>query len=146
LRVVRRMSSHPTADAVYAEVRKEIPGISLGTVYRNLKLLAETGEVAPVAGSGVLIRYDGCTDNHHHFRCDSCGCVLDVEEPVDTGLDRRVAAQTGLAIRSHSLVFHGLCEDCQSGERGSTRSTGRERAIEGLQTLAGQPGGMRKRQ
>jgi Fur family peroxide stress response transcriptional regulator len=144
LRVVRRMRSHPTADAVYAEVRKEIPGISLGTVYRNLKLLAETGEVTPVAGSGVLIRYDGCTDNHHHFRCDSCGCVLDVDEPVDTGLDRRVAARTGLAIRCHSLVFHGLCEDCQSRERGSTQSTGRERATEGLQKLDGQPGSMRE--
>ena len=130
--VVRRMSSHPTADAVYVEVRKEIPGISLGTVYRNLKLLAETGEVAPVAGSGVLIRYDGCTDNHHHFRCDSCGCVLDVEEPVDTELDRRVAAQMGLAIRCHSLVFHGLCEDCQRGERDSKRLLGSELAVEVL--------------
>lgn len=144
MRVVRRMNSHPTADVIYAEVRNEIPGISLGTVYRNLKLLAETGEVAPVAGSGVLIRYDGCTDNHHHFRCDSCGCVLDVEEPVDTELDRRVAARTGLAIRCHSLVFHGLCVDCQSRERGSTRSSAREQASEGLEMVVGQPGSMRK--
>ncbi len=120
LRVVRRMSCHPTADEVYAEVRKEIPCVSLGTVYRNLKLLADTGEVAPVAGGGALNRYDGCTDNHYHFRCDSCGRVLDVEEPVDTDLDRRVAAQTGLAIRCHCLEFHGLCKDCQTGERGTT--------------------------
>ncbi len=119
LRVVRRMSCHPTADEVYAEVRKEIPCISLGTVYRNLKVLADTGEVAPVGGGGTLHRYDGCTDNHYHFRCDLCGRVLDIEEPVDTGLDRRVAAQTGLAIRCHALEFHGLCKECQTGERGA---------------------------
>ena len=120
LSVVRRMTCHPTADEIYAEVRKEIPGISLGTVYRNLKLLAGTGEVALVADGGTHSRYDGCTDNHYHFRCDVCGRVFDVEELVDTGLDRRVAAQTGLAIRCHSLEFHGLCKDCQSGQGDST--------------------------
>lgn len=120
LRVVRRIGCHPTVDEVYTEVRRELPGVSLGTVYRNLKVLAETGEVAPVAGGGPLSRYDGCADNHYHFRCDSCGRVLDIEEPVDTGMDRRVAAQTGLAIRCHTLEFHGLCKDCRDGERNST--------------------------
>ena len=115
LAAVRSTTCHPTADAVYAEVRKQIPGVSLGTVYRNLRVLVDAGELRALEGPGGVSRYDGCTDGHYHFRCDVCGKVQDIDEPVDCHLDERVSARTGLAIRCHSLEFRGLCRECVSG-------------------------------
>ncbi len=120
LTAVRGTTCHPTADAVYAEVRTQIPGISLGTVYRNLRVLVEAGELLAIEGGGGLSRYDGCTDSHYHFRCDVCGRVIDVGEPVDAGLDERVTARTGLAIRCHSLEFRGVCSECQAQSHDGT--------------------------
>jgi len=114
LRSVRNMDSHPTADAVYDAVRKEIPGISLGTVYRNLKLLAETGELRVMESAGCSSRFDGCTEIHHHFRCDRCGRVFDVAEILGSDIDREVESQTGFMVRGHSLEFRGVCADCRS--------------------------------
>ena len=116
LRVVRGAVCHPTAEWVYAQVKREIPGISLGTVYRNLKLLTETGAVRSYEGVGGVSRYDGCTAAHYHFRCEECGTLIDVEEPVNGDLDRRVAVSTGLHIRCHVLEFRGLCPACHTAE------------------------------
>lgn len=122
LAAVRGTTCHPTADAVYAEVRTRIPGISLGTVYRNLRVLVEAGELLAIEGGGGLSRYDGCAESHYHFRCDVCGRVIDVDEPVDAGLDERVSTRTGLAIRCHSLEFRGVCSECQARSRDGTAS------------------------
>ena len=113
---VRRLGCHPSADAVYEEVRKEMPGISLGTVYRNLRLLSEAGELATLDVAGSASRYDACTHEHYHFRCEKCGRLLDVNAPVDPDLDRRVQESTGLSVRCHVLEFRGLCENCQQDE------------------------------
>ena len=113
LRVLRSTTSHPTADWVYGEVRKEIPNISLGTVYRNLKLLRESGEISEIDFSGTFSRFDGNPFNHYHFRCEKCGRVFDVDEPVNRGLDERIAQKTGFKISYHRLEFRGLCKECQ---------------------------------
>jgi len=113
LRAVRSTSCHPTAEWVYAQVKREIPGISLGTVYRNLRVLTAAGELRCYDSAGGVSRFDGCVESHYHFRCDQCGAMLDINEPVDVGLDRRVAANTGLDIRYHVLEFRGLCPACQ---------------------------------
>ena len=113
LRVLKGTASHPTADWIYNEVRKEIPNISLGTVYRNLRLLCETGEILELDLCGTLSRFDSRQDNHYHFRCENCGRVFDVEEPVDEEMDRRIARRTGFRISCHRLEFRGLCQQCQ---------------------------------
>ena len=113
LKVLRGTTSHPTADWIYDEVSKEIPNISLGTVYRNLKLLRESGEILEIDLSGTLSRFDGNSDNHYHFRCEKCGRVFDVDEPVNKELDERVAQKTGFKISHHRLEFRGLCQECQ---------------------------------
>ena len=110
---VGRLGCHPSADAVYEEVRKDMPGISLGTVYRNLRLLSEAGEISAMDGAGSATRYDACMDEHYHFRCDRCGKVVDVSVPVDPELDRKVRALTGLQVRCHVLEFRGLCATCR---------------------------------
>jgi len=113
LSVLRNTTSHPTADWVYTEVRKEIPNISLGTVYRNLRLLRQSGEISEIDLGSTFSRFDGRPENHYHFRCERCGRVFDVDEPVNTELDKKVARETGFKISYHRLEFRGLCRECQ---------------------------------
>lgn len=113
LRVVRGTTSHPTADWIYQEVRKEIPNISLGTVYRNLRVLCRDDGILQLDLCGSLSRFDGRQDNHYHFRCVECGRVFDVDVPVDEELDRRGGQRTGFTILYHRLEFRGLCRECQ---------------------------------
>ena len=113
LKLLRSARAHYTADQIYDEVRKEISNISKGTVYRNLKILRDTGQISELNLNGTVSRFEGRQDNHYHFRCDNCGRVFDVDEPVDTELDKKVAGKTGFKITYHQLEFRGLCRDCQ---------------------------------
>ena len=113
LEVLRNTRSHPTADQVYDAVRKEIPNISKGTVYRNLQVLREDGAISELNLNGTLSRYEAKQESHYHFRCDRCGRVFDLDEPVIHELNDRVAKKTGFKISSHQTEFRGLCKDCQ---------------------------------
>jgi Fur family peroxide stress response transcriptional regulator len=113
LRVVKETSSHPTAEWVYEQVKRQIPNISLGTVYRNLKLLKQTGDISELGAAGTLSRFDGNTQNHYHFRCEQCGRLFDVDEPINKTMDNRVAQKTGFIVTYHYLEFRGVCNDCQ---------------------------------
>lgn len=112
LRILRNTRSHPTADLIYEEAKKEIPHISKGTVYRNLKVLQENGQVSELNLDGAESRFEAKWDNHYHFRCERCGRVIDVDEPFDIKLNRKVARKTGLKISSHQIEFRGLCPYC----------------------------------
>jgi Fe2+ or Zn2+ uptake regulation protein len=113
LRVLRNTRAHPTADWIYEEVKKEIPNISKGTVYRNLQVLQEGGVVTELNLNGTLSRFEAKQDSHYHFRCEQCGRVFDLDEPVNNELDERVARRTGFKVSHHQLEFRGLCKDCQ---------------------------------
>jgi Fur family peroxide stress response transcriptional regulator len=113
LRLLRGTRSHPTADNIYDEVRKEIPNISKGTVYRNLKVLQELGQIRELNLNGTISRFEITQSDHYHFRCQRCGRVLDLDEPIHEELDREVADGTGLKIWCHQLEFRGLCQNCQ---------------------------------
>ena len=113
-RVLKGATSHPTAEWVYERVRREIPNISLGTVYRNLKLLKQGRMISELDLTGALSRFDGEVLNHYHFRCEQCGYIFDVDEPVNKEIDMNLAQQTGFRISHHRLEFRGLCKNCQS--------------------------------
>jgi len=117
LRVLRDTTSHPAADWIYSEVRKDIPNISLGTVYRNLRLLQECGEVLGIDLGSTSTRFNGNSANHYHFRCERCGGIFDIDEPLDEEINKRIARRTGFKISGHWLEFHGLCKECQKGRR-----------------------------
>ena len=113
LEAVRGTDTHPTAERVYRKVRRRLPRISLGTVYRNLKLLAGQGLIQEL-DSGGFGRYDGNLSRHHHFTCQVCGQISDLTEPVDRNLDRRVTSRTGLEIWRHRIEFYGRCAACRA--------------------------------
>ncbi len=117
LRVLRNTTSHPTATWIYDEVRKEIPNISLATVYRNFRLLKETGEILELELAGAPSRFDARTDEHHHFICEQCRRVFDVDQAVDTKLNGRIARKTGFNISHYQLEFYGLCPECQQSQK-----------------------------
>ncbi|UCE20393.1 MAG: transcriptional repressor [Gemmatimonadota bacterium] len=112
LEILRSTHCHPTADWVYEQARKIIPNISLGTVYRNLNFLAKQNQVLRFEHDHVC-RYDGYTENHYHFVCTDCGRVCDINVPIDTTLNRRVARGSGYSVSSHRAMFFGLCSECK---------------------------------
>lgn len=114
LRVLKDSNEHPTASWIYEQVRQEIPHISLGTVYRDLKSLKQDGKIEEIKSSGNLSRFDGNNKNHYHFHCQKCDRIIDIAEPIDKAIDKRVAQKTGFDIHYHRLEFYGLCRDCQS--------------------------------
>jgi Fur family transcriptional regulator, peroxide stress response regulator len=113
LRLLRKTRSHPTADQIYDEVRKDIPNISKGTVYRNMQVLEEDGAISVLNINGTQSRYEVKQESHYHFRCEKCGRVFDLDEPVELELDERVAKKTGFIVSYHQTEFRGLCSDCQ---------------------------------
>ena len=118
LRILRNTRSHPTADQIYDAVRKEIPNISKGTVYRNLQVLREDGAISELNLNGTLSRYEEKQDKHYHFRCERCGRVFDLDEPVNTEMEKKVAERTGFRVSSHQTEFRGSCKECQLKEKG----------------------------
>jgi Fur family transcriptional regulator, peroxide stress response regulator len=119
LEVVRGIKAHPTAEEVHRLVTRRAPGVSLGTVYRNLRLLVDAGLLGELPGPRA--RFDANTRAHHHFTCLRCGRIVDVEaplaEPASRALSKRVAARTGLTITHHRIEFFGRCRECRAQGR-----------------------------
>lgn len=113
LKILTEPHSHPTAEQIYEQVRKKIPNISLGTVYRNLKLLHLEGKTLELDFNNGKSRFDGKTQNHYHFRCEQCGRIFDVDEPVHLEIEKRLARKTGFKFHYHRLEFSGLCKECR---------------------------------
>lgn len=109
-RCVRESCEHPTAEMVYRKLKSENPTLSMGTVYRNLNLLAEDGLLTRMPFT--VERYDAITEAHSHLLCRCCGRVLDVNQPYDPELDRQVQKETGCQIAGHMLIFEGICTTC----------------------------------
>ncbi len=117
IRILRNTKSHPTAEWVYRRVKREIPDVGMATIYRNLKSLTLNGEIAEIATTAGTNHFDGNVEQHYHFRCDICGRIVDIEEPVDNAIEARVAAKTGFVINRHTLELGGICDSCQRQRR-----------------------------
>ena len=110
--------SHPTADSVYRTVVRDLPTVSLRTVYAVLTELSELGEIASIdVGTGAT-RFDPNVDGHHHVVCDSCGAIFDVA--VDRLTVSPLGSPDGFDIRSTEVVFRGQCGDCRTTSNLST--------------------------
>ena len=120
LEELQKVCSHPSADEVYALVRRRLPRISLGTVYRNLEVLAEAGLIQKLALAGSQKRFDGTVENHYHIRCLKCGRVDDVALELLT-LGEAANFLNGYQCVGHRLEFFGICPYCQE-EQADIRS------------------------
>ena len=103
---------HPTADVVYMNVRKEFPNISLGTVYRNLTLLSDMGELLRLRVGDGVDHFDATTTPHYHFICKNCGGVTDLELPIMHSIDTVANESFSGRIDGHVTYFYGTCEHC----------------------------------
>ncbi len=111
LEILRSTTSHPTAEWIYEQIKKEKPKISIATVYRNLKSLKEAGEIILISSSDGTIHFDGNVVTHYHFYCDGCGKVFDI--PVDLTIISKLVAKSGIKVKHYNLEMAGLCSDCQ---------------------------------
>jgi Fur family ferric uptake transcriptional regulator len=112
LDALRQVNNHPTADEVYEMVRRRIPRISLGTVYRNLEILAELGEIQKLEFGGTAKRFDARQGLHYHIRCTCCDRVDDAPIGPVTHFETELAGVTEYRIIGHRLEFIGLCAAC----------------------------------
>ena len=114
LEELRKANSHLTADEVHQVVRRRLPRISLGTVYRNLEILSESGDIKKLELGGVQKLFDGKAEAHYHVRCIRCGRVDDVSgdpSPIISDIFRGVS---DYEIIGHRLLLTGLCPGCKS--------------------------------
>jgi len=112
LEELEKVTSHPTANEVYDMVRKRLPRIGLGTVYRNLELMAETGIIIKLEVGGTQKRFDATTHPHYHIRCISCGKVEDIEIPVIADINQVAAELSNYQVLGHHIEFSGVCSSC----------------------------------
>jgi Fur family peroxide stress response transcriptional regulator len=112
LEALRESGTHPTAKWVFDKVRRQFPNLSLGTVYRNLGILVQQGLVNRLDFGSSYDRFEAVTLPHHHFVCESCGRVSDLDLPDDQSLARKLRKATGLAATRLEIRLYGVCEKC----------------------------------
>ena len=112
LKELRKVDTHPSADEVYEMVRKHLPRISLGTVYRNLEILSECGEIQKLELGCTLKRFDGIAENHYHIRCIECDRVVDAPADFNVAVHHDLKNATDFEITGHRLELIGICPDC----------------------------------
>ena len=114
LEAVSGTKSHPTAEWVYDAVRRSLPRVSLGTVYRNLQKLVDEGRIRSFVRGG-RIRYEADLTMHDHFSCDRCGLLMDIPRASEVlPAERRLRAR-GFTVAGRTLEFRGLCRKCRRG-------------------------------
>jgi Fe2+ or Zn2+ uptake regulation protein len=114
LEELRARRCHPTASELFQAVRGRLPSISLGTVYRNLEVLAETGQVVRMRDGGAETRFDGNPLPHAHIYCTSCEQLVDLDVVVPELAQLTGAEVVGFLITSHHVTLHGICDTCRN--------------------------------
>ena len=119
LEELRKTLSHPAADEIYESVRRRLPHVSLGTIYRNLEILCERGLARKLEYGGAFQRrYDGRLENHYHVRCVGCGDIEDIETEAHPEIEEGVGKKTAYKIVGHRLEFIGFCPACSGRKHG----------------------------
>jgi len=112
LNIVQDTRTHPTADYVYEKARKELPNVSLGTVYRNLGQLVENNQLKSLNIDGS-IHYDAFLDDHQHFQCKTCNRVYDIDINAEDFVSQ-VESKTNHIIDRCQIHLVGICKDCNN--------------------------------
>jgi Fe2+ or Zn2+ uptake regulation protein len=116
LEAIERHGGHLTADEIYKLVKRRFPRLSLGTVYRNLRVLASQGSVRELDFGMAITYFEAVKETHYHLICRVCGKITDAEMPVERRLKaivERASSDGGFRIEEHRLDFIGVCAECQ---------------------------------
>lgn len=114
--IIDKANNHPTVEEVYAKVQMVDRNISIATVYRNLNLLAENGEIQKLNFFDEADRFDPNIKEHTHFVCKKCGKIIDINDDAyisHFSLDKEVEKKYRVKVDNHSLVLYGICNDCK---------------------------------
>lgn len=122
LEELRKLKTHPTADEIYQIVRTRIPRISLGTVYRNLCVLTECGEILELETPGNIKRFDANTKPHQHVRCVSCGCIADIYPPIPAPDVSGISVRGFFRVLNSRIEYDGVCNKCKAHSDQSCRA------------------------
>lgn len=114
LETVRELQCHATADEVYEKIVQKYPQISKGTVYRNLNLLSDMGEIRKLEMPNGAARFDHICQKHYHARCVKCGQIFDVEMDFIEDLDKYIKNTHGFKILGHDIIFKSICLACNN--------------------------------
>ncbi len=107
--IINNSCEHLCADGIYLEAKKQMPGIAIGTVYRNLGLMVEAGEIRKIPVAGHPDRYDKSTKPHDHMLCEECGRLVDLSIG---DISELIEDKTGTFVKSYELYVNGICSDC----------------------------------
>lgn len=125
LEILKETKSHPTADWIYMRLKEEIPELSLGTVYRNLKVLMEQGLIQKLPFGSRFDRFEAKISPHYHLVCEKCGLVEDFEMPQYSTINSKAEKMSAFKISRHRIDFFGLCKKCQNKTKQSTKRKGK---------------------
>ena len=118
LSYLRSTDTHPSAEMVFNQLKPEYPDLSLGTVYRNLSMFKQKGDIISLGAVNGVERFDGNTCPHVHFVCTGCEAVIDLPQiKVPEELNQKVTTQTGGHIDVCQLTFMGQCQSCIGNKR-----------------------------
>jgi Fe2+ or Zn2+ uptake regulation protein len=109
---LQKVRTHPTAEMVYHIVSKDLPAISLATVYRNLNLLAEQGKILRLEINGEY-HYDGFCDSHQHLVCTNCGKIMDLGQKEISNYAMKKIKSSDFELKSVRIIFYGVCKNCK---------------------------------
>ena len=113
MEMLAKTDEHPTAEMVYEAVRKQLPEISLGTVYRNLDCLTAQGIIKKLQRVGCEDRYDYMRVPHNHAVCTVCGKVFDFVYPLDAdALQAAVGGAEAFRLSDADFSVTGVCGEC----------------------------------
>ena len=104
---------HPTADSIYTSLKKDNPGLSLGTVYRNLSKLTENGFISKLSIPNQSDRYDKNIKPHAHLICEKCNNIYDVESETINKFINDLSNEENLSITNYDIVLQGICNSCK---------------------------------
>lgn len=108
--IICQSDRHMTAEQIYLAAKRRMPSIAMGTVYRNLGLMVDAGEIRRVVISNEPDRFDRTLEPHHHMICARCGQVTDV---ALTDMQSYLERQTGVDVVSYDLSIRYICSECQ---------------------------------
>lgn len=110
---LHELRGHPTAQMIHHKIQEKYDGISIATVYSNLRSLAEDDVVRVLSFAGRSDRYDCNPAEHYHIRCQSCGAFCDLPVEGLAEVNPQIAEASGYTVINYEILFHGICPDCQ---------------------------------